>query len=66
MSPDYSKRHYLLPKGCKDLIDVLNLQTQRPDPPSSDPLTPIIGEIVVSHNTSVGEFAVLLARIFHS
>jgi hypothetical protein len=25
MSPDYSKRSYLLPKGCKDLIDVLEI-----------------------------------------
>ena len=22
-TPDYSKRHYLLPKGCKDLADAL-------------------------------------------
>jgi hypothetical protein len=26
LSPDYSKRDYLLPKGCKDLIDVINLE----------------------------------------
>jgi len=26
MSPDYSKGDYLLPNGCKDLIDVINLQ----------------------------------------
>ena len=26
MSPDYSKRGYLLPKGCKDLIDLIHLQ----------------------------------------
>src|SRR5690349_14367576 len=31
MSPDYSKRDYLLPPGCKDLIDVINLEAgQKP------------------------------------
>src|SRR5215475_9741818 len=29
-SPDYTKRHYLLPKGCKDLIDVINLHKAKP------------------------------------
>jgi hypothetical protein len=28
LSPDYSKRDYLLPPGCKDLIDVLHLKMQ--------------------------------------
>jgi len=28
LTPDYSKRDYLLPSGCKDLIDVLNLNRQ--------------------------------------
>jgi hypothetical protein len=28
LSPDYSKRDYLLPPGCRDLIDVLNLTKQ--------------------------------------
>jgi hypothetical protein len=31
MDMDYTKRGYLLPSGCKDLIDVLNLQ-RRKDP----------------------------------
>ena len=26
LNPNYSKRDYLLPPGCKDLIDVLNLK----------------------------------------
>src|SRR5688572_28299657 len=29
--PDYSKRDYLLPAGCKDLIDVLKLKQQKED-----------------------------------
>jgi Translation initiation factor IF-2, N-terminal region len=29
LSPDYSKRGYLLPPGCKDLIDVLDLQKRQ-------------------------------------
>lgn len=34
MHYDYSKRNYLLPHGCKDLIDVLNLEEQtQPIPP---------------------------------
>ena len=43
MNGDYSKRAYLLPEGCKDLIDVLNLQkktaqgrTVHPSPPSNE------------------------------
>jgi hypothetical protein len=29
LSPDYSKRDYLLPEGCKDLIDVIKLEEQK-------------------------------------
>jgi len=29
LDPDFTKRDYLLPAGCKDLIDVLNLNRQR-------------------------------------
>jgi hypothetical protein len=29
MNFDYSKRDYLLPNGCKDLIDVINLEKQQ-------------------------------------
>jgi len=31
LNPDYCKRDYLLPPGCKDLIDVLRLE-KRPPP----------------------------------
>jgi hypothetical protein len=33
LTPDYSKRDYLLPPGCKDLIDVLNLKDSRTEKP---------------------------------
>jgi hypothetical protein len=68
MSPDYSKRSYLLPKGCKDLIDVIHLEASQKahvvfefkqaaiDPPA------VKGEIVVSHKTTVGELADLLGQ----
>lgn len=29
LSPDYSKRDYLLPEGCKDLIDVIRLEQRK-------------------------------------
>ena len=29
LGPDYTKRDYLLPKGCKDLMDVINLQKEK-------------------------------------
>jgi hypothetical protein len=68
MSPDYSKRDYLLPKGCKDLIDVVNLPAQHkthaiwPPAKSTSELTPITGEILVSEKTTVGELATLLGQ----
>ena len=37
--PDYTKRSYLLPNGCKDLIDLINLQ--KLSPPSFPHVTPI-------------------------
>ncbi len=68
MSSDYSKRDYLLPKGCKDLIDVINLQKSEKlafpwqAGQSSNQLPLITGEILVSEGTPVGEFAVLLGQ----
>ena len=29
LSPDYTKRDYLLPEGCKDLIDVIRLEQRK-------------------------------------
>ena len=58
MNPDYSKRDYLLPKGCKDLIDVLKLEKQKK--PTAWQLPPITGKVLVSGKTSVRELAALL------
>ncbi len=46
MSPDCGKRGYLLPKGCKELADVISSK----------------GEIFISERTSVGEVAALLGQ----
>jgi len=68
LSADYSKRGYLLPKGCKDLIDVINLQKsaklQWPwqVAQSSTESPPVTGAIVVREGISVGEFAALLGQ----
>src|ERR1043165_8243604 len=77
MNPDYSKRDYLLQTGCKDLIDVINLQAQRQTqtlwlanpskepPPIKNPskeLSPITKEVLVSEKTTVGELAALLGQ----
>lgn len=70
-SPDYSKRDYLLPAGCKDLIDVLRLQEKREAklqawlPESSDQLAPWIlppvkGELQLSDPIMVEQLAAQL------
>jgi hypothetical protein len=63
MEPDdFMKRGYLLPEGCKDLIDTLKLKPQHepkhPSPlhPAPAPLPPIIGELVISEHTSVSDW----------
>src|SRR2546426_8290078 len=52
---DYTKRDYLLPKGCKDLIDVLNLEKQQKRHMPLQPwkLPPITDDILVFEKTSV-------------
>jgi len=62
---EYMKRGYLLPDGCKDLIDVLKLRVQREPKLSrrmntSRPLPPIIGELSVPEQMTVRELAELL------
>ncbi len=61
------KRGYLLPEGCKDLIDALKLKPQHePKHPSSQhhvsppSLPPVIGELVIPEPTSVSDLARLL------
>jgi Translation initiation factor IF-2, N-terminal region len=77
MENDFMKRGYLLPEGCKDLIDVLKLKPHLPPggwfdlselkpqllkPPQSFPLPPITGEIIIPEGTSVLQLAALLGR----
>ncbi len=73
LSPDYSKRHYLLPKGCKDLIDVIRLEEAQkaylplrlPTLPSLHGATepaPVKGIIFVSNATTVRQLAALLGQ----
>ncbi len=66
---EHFERGYLLPKGCKDLIDVINLQEKlqkeiflRPAtaPPSQPPV--MKGDLLVSDHTTVRELAVLLGQ----
>jgi len=45
LSPDYSKRDYLLPEGCKDLIDVINLERQQ----KAQPVWLLKGKILVGN-----------------
>jgi len=65
LSPDYSQRGYLLPPGCKDLIDVLKLQAPAaPRPPGAPPdePPPLTGEILISEPASAGDLARLLGE----
>ena len=61
------KRGYLLPDGCKDLIDTLKLkphyEPKHPSPPRPVPasLPTIVGELVIPEPISVAE----LARLLH-
>ncbi len=61
MENEYMKRGYLLPEGCKDLIDVSKSKAQhkpmptKPSPPT--PLPPITGEMIVSAQMTVSELA---------
>ena len=65
MEDDFMKRGYLLPEGCKDLIDVLKLKSKGPAPPkprAPQQLPPIIGEITVPAWMTVTELAAALAQ----
>jgi hypothetical protein len=66
---DYRKRGYLLPPGCKDLIDVLKVQgheMQRPRllfPSIDDPARgEILGEIAIPDEIMVRELARLVGQ----
>lgn len=67
-SPDYGKRDYLLPPGCKDLIDVIKLEAARESKtsqrlgelPGVPP--PVTGEILVAGSTTPKQLAELLGQ----
>jgi len=72
-SPDYSKRDYLLPKGCKDLIDVIRLEEAQkaqiplrlpklPSLPEELSAPPASGVIFVPNGITVRELAALLGQ----
>ena len=63
MDYDYKKRGYLLPEGCKDLIDALNLkkaaEEYRPYPGASAHPS-VVREITVPEQMTVQELAAVL------
>lgn len=77
LSPDYSKRDYLLPPGCKDLIDVINLMAARKSVPTvflprkhhqmllgefPGIPAPLTGEIKIAGATTVGQLAAVIGQ----
>ena len=69
MNYDYTKRDYLLPEGCKDLIDAWKLEAQkkaleqqRTSKPVLPPLPPIVGEVVIPAHTTVQQLASILSQ----
>ena len=64
MKHDSTKRGYLLPKGCKDLGDVLKQKDRQPEVSSirTIELPPIIGEIRLPPAMTVRELARCLKR----
>jgi len=69
MNFEHFERGYLLPKGCKDLIDVLNLQAKpqakifsKPGAAPPKQVSSIKGELWVSDSTTVKQLAALLGQ----
>jgi hypothetical protein len=68
MNYDYSKRDYLLPEGCKDLMDVQKLEEKAalkhptPKPPLPGPLPPVLGEVIIPPHTTVLRLASILGQ----
>ena len=68
MNYDYSKRDYLLPPGCKDLIDVQKLEAREKSEgagmdikaASVKPSPPIVGEVIIPAHTTVLQLASIL------
>ena len=61
MNDDFMKRGYLLPEGCKDLIDLPKYQ-QKPERPAPAPLPPITGELVVEDRLTIHQLALCLKQ----
>jgi hypothetical protein len=63
MNYDYHKRGYLLPDGCKDLIDVVKPKAEKRRTPNwTDAMPTIIGEVTIPEQTSVGQLATMLGQ----
>jgi hypothetical protein len=68
MTYDYSKRDYLLPEGCKDLIDVMKFEAEKMAVEQQEPANPPVplpalgGEIVVPKQATVAQLASILQR----
>ncbi len=64
MDYNYKKRNYLLPEGCKDLIDVAKPKVRpvQRKPAAPRPLPPIIGELTVTDQMTVGGLASVLKK----
>ena len=61
MNDDFMKRDFLLPEGCKDLIDVPKYK-QKAKLPLPGPLPPITGEMAVGDQMSIHQLATLLKQ----
>lgn len=66
MENEFMKRGYLLPKGCKDLSDVLKPKAEHmpmtAEPPVAAPLPPSTGEMAVPSKMTVKELAAALSQ----
>jgi translation initiation factor IF-2 len=62
MDDDFMQRGYLLPEGCKDLVDAMRLQAEQntqPLEPTTQPAQ-IAGELMVLDSITVRDLAALL------
>jgi hypothetical protein len=64
MKHEHKKRDYLLPKGCKDLMDILKPKVKQQQKPiiTTFQLPPIKGELTLADEMTVGELAVMLKQ----
>jgi hypothetical protein len=50
--PNYSKRDYLLPEGCRDLVDAIKREERSASQPVPDP--PIVKHVTLPAKVSLG------------